>query len=334
MLTLKDAIVLVLEEAGGPLHSKVICNQILSRNLWQTSGATPCDTVTARLSTTPALFTRTSKGVYDLAKRSSGPFTKPDAPLVEKPISSLTYLAAAEAILNQESVDTSLHYREITERALNQHLIAPKGLTPEATMSAQLGTDIQRRSDRGTAPRFVKTGRGMFKLARVSVSPIGERVDSHNTKVREALHKRIREMDAHKFEEVIGMLLERLGFEDVAVTSKSNDGGIDVIGQLVVADVIRTRMAVQVKRWTANIQRPEVQRVRGSLGVHDQGLIITTGGFSSGAREEASKPNAVLVALMDGEVLVDQLIEYGIGVEKSPVTILELSTDLNIDPND
>lgn len=201
-------------------------------------------------------------------------------------------------------------------------------------MSALLGTEIQRSLDRGTTPRFTKSGRGMFRLAIAAVSPIGHRVDAHNTKVREALRKRLKEMDAHQFEAVIGMLLERLGFEDVEVTSKSNDGGIDVIGHLVVADVIRTRMAVQVKRWSGNVQRPEVQRVQGSLGVHDQGLLITIGGFSAGAREESNKPNAVLVALMDGDVLVDQLIEHGIGVEKSPVTILELSTDLNIDPND
>ncbi len=66
-------------------------------------------------------------------------------------------------------------------------------------------------------------------------------------------------------------------------------------------DVIRTRMAVQVKRWKANIHAPTVQQVRGSLGTHEQGLIISTGDFSSGAREEAQRANAVPVALMNGK---------------------------------
>jgi restriction system protein len=61
--------------------------------------------------------------------------------------------------------------------------------------------------------------------------------------------------------------------------SRSKDGGIDVRGALVVGDVIRTRLAVQVKRWKNNVQSPVIQQVRGSLGAHEQGLIITTSDF-------------------------------------------------------
>jgi len=35
-------------------------------------------------------------------------------------------------------------------------------------------------------------------------------------------------------------------------------------------------MAGQVKRWKRNVQAPMVRQVRGSLGTHEQGLIITT----------------------------------------------------------
>jgi len=38
-----------------------------------------------------------------------------------------------------------------------------------------------------------------------------------------------------------------------------------------------------------------------SLLTHDQGLIITTSGFSPGARREAKPSDAVPVALMNGE---------------------------------
>ena len=66
------------------------------------------------------------------------------------------------------------------------------------------------------------------------------------------------------------------------MTPASGDGGIDVRGTLVVGDVIRTRMAVQVKRWKRNVQAPTVQQVRGSLGTHEQGLIVTTSDFRQG----------------------------------------------------
>ena len=86
-----------------------------------------------------------------------------------------------------------------------------------------------------------------------------------------------------------------------------------------------SRMAVQVKRWKNNVQAPIVQQVRGSLGTHDQGLIITTSDFSAGARAEAERPNAVPVALMNGEQLVRLLIEHEIGVGRAAHTLLELT---------
>lgn len=170
-------------------------------------------------------------------------------------------------------------------------------------------------------------GRGLYSLVSESNSQILNLVERHNHNVRLELHSRLKQMNVYKFEELTATLLEKLGFEDVQVTSRSGDGGIDVISYLVVAGVVRTRMAVQVKRYAKNVQRPEVQKVRGSLGVHDQGLIITTGGFSSGARAEANKPNAVVVSLMDGHLLVDQLIAHEIGVEKSPMAVLQLVQD-------
>jgi restriction system protein len=133
-------------------------------------------------------------------------------------------------------------------------------------------------------------------------------------------------MHPKAFEELIGQLLVAIGFEDVIVTSYSGDGGIDVRGTLVVGDVIRVNMAVQVKQWKKgrNIQSPDVQRVRGSLGTHDQGLIITTSDFSSGAIEEAKRINAVPVALMNGVQLVPLLIEYNISVHRTKYELIEL----------
>ncbi len=109
------------------------------------------------------------------------------------------------------------------------------------------------------------------------------------------------------------------------VTKMSGDGGIDVRGTLVVGDVIRTNMAVQAKRWKQNVQRDIVQQVRGSLGTHDQGLIITTSDYSSGAKEEAKRANAVPVALMNGEQLVALLVEHSIGVHHTSHDLIELS---------
>src|SRR5690606_37833850 len=107
-----------------------------------------------------------------------------------------------------------------------------------------------------------------------------------------------------EFEDLIGKVLAELGFVEVAVTPRRSDKGIDVRGTMVIGDAVRIRMAVQVKRWKDNIQAPTVQQVRGSLGSHEQGLIITTSDFSSGARKEAVRPDAAPVGLMGGQQLI------------------------------
>ena len=110
------------------------------------------------------------------------------------------------------------------------------------------------------------------------------------------------------------------------MTRRSGDGGIDVRGTLVVGDVVRIRMAVQVKKWKLknHIHSPIVQQVRGSLGAHEQGLIITTSNFSTGAVGEAAQADKTPIALMDGEQFVTLLMEHNIGVERANPDLFEL----------
>jgi len=220
-----------------------------------------------------------------------------------------------------------MHYREIAKWALDMELVKTSGKTPEATMYAQVITEIQRRKKRGERPRFVMHGKGYIGLTKWMATGLAFQIDQHNAEVRKKLRERLGKMPFAEFEELIGALLVKLGFEDVIVTAKSGDGGIDVRGTMVTGDVIRTRMAVQVKRWKNNVQAPTVQQVRGSLGTHDQGLIITTSDFSKGAREEAGRANTIPVALMNGEQLVALLVENDIGVKKTQHSLIALAAD-------
>ncbi len=110
-----------------------------------------------------------------------------------------------------------------------------------------------------------------------------------------------------------------LGFEEARVTPLGGDGGVDVRGTLVVGEVVRIRMAVQAKRWKGNGGAPVVQQVRGSLGAHEQGLIITTSDFSRSARTEAMRADAAPVALMNGEQLATVLAEREVGGPTGPL---------------
>lgn len=333
----------ILELATTPLGCEEITKRMLVQGLWQTSGKTPSATVNARIAVdikhkgAASAFVRTAPGLYALNATSASvsiPSILTPAQPVTMPAQHSNRLSntdAAEHILNT-STSRQLHYREITKLAIEQNLLDPAGKTPEATMYAQILTEVKRRRQRDEPQRFMLLGKGMVSLAKWQASGIAYQVDEANKQARERLLKHVKTMKPDEFENLVSELLLALGFEQVEVTSRSNDGGIDVRGTLVVGEVIRTRLAVQVKRWKNNVQAPVVQQVRGSLGTHEQGLIITTSDFSKGAREEATRSNATPVGLMNGEQLVDLLIQNEIGVTLTQLQLIQLYTPVSGTP--
>jgi restriction system protein len=191
-------------------------------------------------------------------------------------------------------------------------------------MYVQFMHDVRRRADRGDEPRFSQFREGRFGLAKWGEDELTTMISKRNRLVKDRLLALIRDLDPPtRFEAVVVELLTKMGF-DAMQTQPTNDGGIDVYGTLVIGDVIRTRMAVQAKRWKHNVQAPTVQQVRGALGVHDLGLIISTSDFSPGARLEAQRENAAPVALMNGTDLVSLLVEHQIGIRRTSADVLEL----------
>jgi hypothetical protein len=219
-----------------------------------------------------------------------------------------------------------MHYRKITDRAIEDGLLSTDGKSPEATMVARLSTDIKRRNTRGLAPRFRAAGRGMYALA-TPVDPLGGVVDAHNESVRSDLRALLAEMDPRDFERLVGQLLSSIGFEDVEVTKFSGDKGIDVRATLTLGGVTDVRTAVQVKRWSANVRSGTVRELRGGLGPHERGMVINLAGFSPGAQAEALAPDRTPIALIDGDRLIELMIENEIGIASRSVTVLTLDED-------
>src|SRR5947208_1309561 len=72
----------------------------------------------------------------------------------------MTFLEAAEAILKRER--KALHYKELTERAMERKLLTFVGRTPEVTMQTQLTNAVKKAPG---AP-FVRVKPGVFGLLR------------------------------------------------------------------------------------------------------------------------------------------------------------------------
>jgi HJR/Mrr/RecB family endonuclease len=142
-----------------------------------------------------------------------------------------------------------------------------------------------------------------------------------------ALRKYIAALDPTTFELLVSVLFLRLGYKNVVVTKRSGDGGIDVKAILVVEGVGNIRTCIQVKRQQTPVGRPVVQNLRGSLGSHEVGIVVTSSGFSDGAREEAQDPTKAPIALISGQKFAELLLKYQIGIQHIDRKLYRLALD-------
>lgn len=329
-MTVKEAAKKVLEASNEPLNVKQITQRILEQGLWETEGKTPDQTVAAELYMDirkhgeHSVFKLVSRGLFTVNGVTSeevvGALSGSDLEAVER----YSFTECALRVLEESGSKEPMHYKEITTKALQKGWLTTEGKTPESTMYAQILTEIKRSKDSGRSPRFVQHGNGLVGLSKWLPRGIASEIEQHNKQTRKALLSKLRTMEPDDFEDLVSRLLTAMGFEMVQVTSYSGDGGVDVRGTLVIGDVIRIKMAVQAKRWKSNVQAPVVQQLRGSLGAHEQGLIITTSDFSKGAKDEAVQADKTPIALMNGEQLVALLMEHSIGVRSTPQVLFDL----------
>lgn len=96
------------------------------------------------------------------------------------------------------------------------------------------------------------------------------------------LHENLMQLSPGGFERFCQLLLRKSGFEEVHVTGKSGDGGIDGYGTMRFSPFMSFHMIFQCKRFKGSVGPDVVRQLRGSLdGRTDKGLIVTTGRFTS-----------------------------------------------------
>ena len=222
-----------------------------------------------------------------------------------------------------KSAGEPLHYNEITERALEKSLLTTTGQTPHASMGALLYTDTLKENS-----RFRRGDKkGTFTLRVEPPNDIQRQIEAINVQVKKTLQKRLLEMDPRQFENLVKLLLDEMELEETSVTTYSGDGGIDVRGVLNAENLSRIDVAVQAKRWKGNVGPKVVRELRGSLKVHEHGIVITPSDFTKSAISEADEPGKVHISLINGEQLVSLLLERNVGVANVEHTVQVLDED-------
>lgn len=155
--------------------------------------------------------------------------------------------------------------------------------------------------------------------------PPGETFSSY----RAELADKLRSLTPGAFERFAQRLLREAGFEEVSVTGKSGDGGIDGIGILQVNPLVSFKVLFQCKRYTgsASVSPSHVRDFRGSMtGRADKGIIISTGTFTAEAKREATRDGAPPIELVDGDKLLDMCEQLELGLKRRQT--YELDPDL------
>ncbi len=130
----------------------------------------------------------------------------------------------------------------------------------------------------------------------------------------------IRSLPPSGFERLCQRLLRESGFQEVVVTGRSGDGGIDGIGVLQVTPFVSFNVLFQCKRYRGAVTPSNVRDFRGAMmGRADKGIILTTGTFTVEARKEARRDGVPPIELVAGEDLVHlfETLELGLKPRKT-----------------
>ena len=160
----------------------------------------------------------------------------------------------------------------------------------------------ERKPLKGTEPNV--------KEDNTDIDSIGTGVD-----YRTELLSTLQSLSSEGFERICQRLLREFGFQQVAVTGRSGDGGIDGHGILQINPLVSFKVLFQCKRYQGAVAVSAVRDFRGALqGRADKGIVLTTGTFTTDAKREAIRDGATPIELVDGDKLVEMFEDLNLGL--------------------
>ena len=142
--------------------------------------------------------------------------------------------------------------------------------------------------------------------------------NEHKQSVKDQLLDLILNNDPSFFEHLVLKLLLALGYgygtDAGKVVGASHDGGID--GIINEDKLGLDKIYIQAKRYvpTNHVGRKDIQAFSGAMKKVTKGVFITTSSFTKEAKREVQEQMGKQIALIDGAMLTELMLHYGIGI--------------------
>ena len=305
----------------------------LARRIWEESE----HIVNPRYTNSPLAFitryellTANEEGVFQLSDKGRA-FLNNDANTIRDLDSSEGLLQLLEILATKTRAKRS-HLLSEWSAFLKERSNYNADSTIKEALWSRLLNLVERNYVSREGQYYVITSKGLdYAVKEAEADPkrrVLRAINNFNESQKKSLKEHLSKIDPDDFQVLIRDLLDKMGYDNVRVTGASGDKGVDVVAT-VQFGITTIEEFVQVKRHQGAIGRPILDQLRGALPLHKaiRGTLITLGNFTSGCKDAALFQGAAPITLIDGEHLLDLLIENEVGIKELKATLYELDNN-------
>lgn len=129
-------------------------------------------------------------------------------------------------------------------------------------------------------------------------------------KAWEQINNYLQSINPYDFQALVADLLTAMEYHVAWISPPGKDKGIDIIAYTDPLGTSTPRIKVQVKRKDQPISVEGLRAFMSILGIDDVGIFVSSGGFTSDAKEEARTQERRKITLLDLEQFYDLWIQY------------------------
>lgn len=139
-----------------------------------------------------------------------------------------------------------------------------------------------------------------------------------NSNAQDKILELIQNLDSWSFNKFAEYFLQKSGFAQVTITTRTKDSNIRGYGRYKINGMLGFTVAFQFQRYNNNpVDIDAIKCFRGSLTTDiEKAIFITTGTFSEEAKQEAFCFGKKWLDLMDAEDLITKINELGISAKE------------------